>query len=119
MGQIKNIKLHIVTDIKNKLKKSLTLSFMAATTPVNPNAPVTKAADTTPGGGGGDTKSVQDLTVFVENLLGSMQEKFQTMSDQILSRMDEMGNRIDELEKNIDDLMQQAGIEESASPIDK
>jgi len=78
-----------------------------------------KSTESTPGGGGGDTKSVQDLTVFVENLLGSMQEKFQTMSDQILSRMDEMGNRIDELEKNIDDLMQQAGIEDSANHIDK
>ena len=54
----------------------------------------------------------------MENLLGSMQEKFQTMSDQILSRMDEMGNRIDELEKNIDDLMQQAGIEDDGH-IDK
>lgn len=65
-----------------------------------------------------DAKNVQDLTVFVENLLSSMQEKFQAMSDQILSRMDEMGGRIDELEKNIDSLMQQAGIEDDGH-IDK
>jgi len=84
---------------------------MAATTPSGATTPGKPEAGTP---GGGDTKSVQDLTVFVENLLGSMQEKFQTMSDQILSRMDEMGNRIDDLEKNIDDLMQQAGIEDSA-----
>ena len=55
---------------------------------------------------------MEDLTLFVEQLLGNMQDKFQTMSDNILSRMDDMGARIDELEKNIGDLMEQAGIEE-------
>eukprot|EP00111_Clytia_hemisphaerica_P020579 TCONS_00060602-protein len=59
-----------------------------------------------------EPKNVQDLTVFVENLLSTMQDKFQAMSDQILTRMDDMGGRIDELEKNIGDLMQQAGIED-------
>ncbi|XP_004206773.1 heat shock factor-binding protein 1 [Hydra vulgaris] len=83
---------------------------------MEPQSPVTlnKPAPLSPSG---ETKNVQDLTIFVENLLGTLQEKFQTMSDGILSRMDEMGNRIDELEKNIGELMQQAGIEDN--PIDK
>jgi len=60
-----------------------------------------------------DPKNVEDLTVFVENLLGQMQDKFQLMSDNILTKMDEMGSRIDELESNITELMQQAGIEDA------
>ena len=43
---------------------------MAATTPSGATTPGKPEAGTP---GGGDTKSVQDLTVFVENLLGSMQ----------------------------------------------
>lgn len=77
----------------------------------SPSVPSNKALPLSPSASG-DPKNVQDLTAFVENLLGSMQEKFQTMSEQILARMDEMGNRIDDLEKNIGDLMHQAGIED-------
>ncbi|OCT82405.1 hypothetical protein XELAEV_18024934mg [Xenopus laevis] len=80
-----------------------------------------------------DPKTVQDLTVVVQNLLQQMQDKFQTMSDQIIGRnillvtfllarlyrsfsltklLDDMSTRIDDLEKNIADLMTQAGVEE-------
>ncbi|XP_050100136.1 heat shock factor-binding protein 1 [Anopheles aquasalis] len=58
-----------------------------------------------------DPKNMQELTVYVQNLLQNVQDKFQTMSDQIISRIDDMGTRIDDLEKNIADLMQQAGVE--------
>ena len=43
----------------------------------------------------------QDLTVFVQNLLGQMQSRFQQMSDSIIGRIDEMGARIDDLEHSI------------------
>ncbi|CAH2324065.1 Heat shock factor-binding 1 [Pelobates cultripes] len=64
-----------------------------------------------------DPKTVQDLTVVVQNLLQQMQDKFQTMSDQIIGRnilLQDFANitRIDDLEKNIADLMTQAGVEE-------
>ncbi|OCT84503.1 hypothetical protein XELAEV_18022656mg [Xenopus laevis] len=76
-----------------------------------------------------DPKTVQDLTVVVQNLLQQMQDKFQTMSDQIIGRnilllyrsfsltklLDDMSTRIDDLEKNIADLMTQAGVEEEES----
>eukprot|EP01083_Nonionella_stella_P075612 205618_1 len=51
-----------------------------------------------------------DLAVFVQDLLGKMQERFKTMSDSIIGRIDEMGTRIDDLEKSIGDLMTQSGI---------
>ena len=59
-----------------------------------------------------DPKSVQDLTVFVQQILQDMQGKFQNMSDGIVTRIDDMGGRIDELEKNIAELLAQAGIDE-------
>lgn len=59
-----------------------------------------------------DPKSVQDLTVFVQQILHDMQGKFQNMSDGIVTRIDDMGGRIDELEKNIAELLAQAGIDE-------
>merc|ERR1712189_166396 len=59
-----------------------------------------------------DPKSVQDLTVFVQNLVQQMQDKFQTISDQVLVRIDEMGKRVDELEQNIGNLMKQAEMDE-------
>uniref|UniRef100_A0A8C4QM30 Heat shock factor binding protein 1 n=1 Tax=Eptatretus burgeri TaxID=7764 RepID=A0A8C4QM30_EPTBU len=34
----------------------------------------------------GDSKSLQEATAAVENILQQMQEKFQAMSDQILNR---------------------------------
>ncbi|XP_058450564.1 heat shock factor-binding protein 1 [Malaya genurostris] len=58
-----------------------------------------------------DPKNMQELTIYVQNLLQNVQDKFQTMSDQIISRIDDMGTRIDDLEKSITDLMQQAGVE--------
>uniref|UniRef100_U5EGE9 Heat shock factor-binding protein 1 n=1 Tax=Corethrella appendiculata TaxID=1370023 RepID=U5EGE9_9DIPT len=58
-----------------------------------------------------DPKNMQELTIYVQNLLQNVQDKFQTMSDQIITRIDEMGNRIDDLEKSIADLMTQAGVE--------
>ncbi|EDW29047.1 GL19504 [Drosophila persimilis] len=58
-----------------------------------------------------DPKNMQELTIYVQNLLQNVQDKFQTMSDQIITRIDDMGNRIDDLEKSIADLMNQAGIE--------
>ncbi|ALC38500.1 CG5446 [Drosophila busckii] len=58
-----------------------------------------------------DPKNMQELTVYVQNLLQNVQDKFQTMSDQIITRIDDMGNRIDDLEKSIADLMNQAGVE--------
>lgn len=58
-----------------------------------------------------DPKNMQELTIYVQNLLQNVQDKFQTMSDQIISRIDDMGTRIDDLEKSIADLMQQAGVE--------
>lgn len=58
-----------------------------------------------------DPKNMQELTIYVQNLLQNVQDKFQTMSDQIITRIDDMGNRIDDLEKSIADLMNQAGVE--------
>jgi len=49
----------------------------------------------------GDPQSTQDLTIFVQNLLGQMQTRFQNMSDGIIGKIDEMGARIDDLEKNV------------------
>ncbi|CAG0898303.1 unnamed protein product [Cyprideis torosa] len=60
-----------------------------------------------------DPKNMQELTQFVQTLLGQMQDRFQNMSSQILGRIDDMGARIDDLEKNIADLMTQAGVEEA------
>lgn len=54
----------------------------------------------------------EDLTVFVQNLLGQMQDRFSQMSESILGRIDEMGKRIDELEQSIGDLMEETEIEE-------
>ncbi len=50
---------------------------------------------------GQEVPQPQDLTVFVQNLLGQMQGRFQQMSDSIISRIDEMGARIDDLEHSI------------------
>eukprot|EP01039_Chlorochromonas_danica_P003197 gene3197-3500_t len=62
--------------------------------------------------------NAQDLTIFVQNLLEQMQQRFHQMSSSIVGRIDEMGNRIDDLEKSIADLMQQAGIDTKAPPTD-
>mmetsp|Transcript_35502 Transcript_35502/g.70552 ORF Transcript_35502/g.70552 Transcript_35502/m.70552 type:complete len:82 (-) Transcript_35502:125-370(-) len=56
-------------------------------------------------------ENAQDLTIFVQNLLEQMQQRFNQMSTSIIGRIDEMGNRIDDLEKSIGDLMQQAGVD--------
>ena len=50
---------------------------------------------------GQEVPQPQDLTVFVQNLLGQMQTRFQQMSDSIIGRIDEMGARIDDLEHSI------------------
>jgi heat shock factor-binding protein 1 len=50
---------------------------------------------------GQEVPQPQDLTVFVQNLLGQMQSRFQQMSDSIIGRIDEMGARIDDLEHSI------------------
>ena len=50
---------------------------------------------------GQEVPQPQDLTVFVQNLLGQMQGRFQQMSDSIIGRIDEMGARIDDLEHSI------------------
>eukprot|EP00285_Hemiselmis_virescens_P009379 CAMPEP_0173377080 /NCGR_PEP_ID=MMETSP1356-20130122/269_1 /TAXON_ID=77927 ORGANISM="Hemiselmis virescens, Strain PCC157" /NCGR_SAMPLE_ID=MMETSP1356 /ASSEMBLY_ACC=CAM_ASM_000847 /LENGTH=72 /DNA_ID=CAMNT_0014329689 /DNA_START=79 /DNA_END=297 /DNA_ORIENTATION=- len=63
-------------------------------------------------------QNTQDLTVFVQNLLGQMQQRFQDMSDAIIQRIDDMGGRIDELEKSIGELMTQAGIDEATPAIE-
>ncbi|XP_078488744.1 heat shock factor-binding protein 1-like [Ciona intestinalis] len=60
-----------------------------------------------------DPKSVQDLTVFVQEVLNEMQGKFQNMSENIVQRIDDMGGRIDDLEKNIAELLAQAGVDET------
>ena len=75
------------------------------------------AADATAAAAGGaestdPVQNAQDLTVFVQNLLGQMQSRFQQMSEAIITRIDDMGGRIDDLEKSIGDLMTQAGAEE-------
>eukprot|EP01033_Poteriospumella_lacustris_P012818 gene12819-9164_t len=59
--------------------------------------------------------NAQDLTIFVQNLLEQMQQRFNQMSTTIIGRIDDMGGRIDELEKSIADLMQQAGIDAKGS----
>ena len=59
-----------------------------------------------------DPANVQDLTVFVQQVLKEMQGKFQSMSDNIVTRIDDMGSRIDDLEKNISELLAQAGVDE-------
>mmetsp|Transcript_15393 Transcript_15393/g.21067 ORF Transcript_15393/g.21067 Transcript_15393/m.21067 type:complete len:80 (-) Transcript_15393:156-395(-) len=60
-------------------------------------------------------ENAQDLTIFVQNLLEQMQQRFNQMSTSIIGRIDEMGNRIDDLERSIADLMQQAGIDAKAA----
>lgn len=57
-------------------------------------------------------ENAQDLTIFVQNLLEQMQQRFNQMSTSIIGRIDDMGGRIDDLEKSISDLMSQAGIEQ-------
>ena len=39
-------------------------------------------------------ESAQDLTVFVQNLLEQMQQRFNQMSSSIIGRIDEMGERL-------------------------
>lgn len=68
-------------------------------------------ADSEAGGKEAVPENAQDLTIFVQNLLEQMQNRFNQMSTSIIGRIDEMGNRIDDLEKSINDLMQQAGID--------
>uniref|UniRef100_A0A0K8TND2 Heat shock factor-binding protein 1 n=1 Tax=Tabanus bromius TaxID=304241 RepID=A0A0K8TND2_TABBR len=58
-----------------------------------------------------EPKNMEELTLYVQNLLQNIQDRFQIMQDQIISRIDDMGNRIDDLEKSIADLMNQAGVE--------
>lgn len=53
----------------------------------------------------------QDLSVVIQTVLQTTQDRFQMLSDQILHRIDEMSKRLDDLEKNIVDLMNQAGVE--------
>ena len=62
-----------------------------------------------------DPKSVQDLTVFVQQILQDMQGKFQNMSDGIITRIDDMGERIDDLERNIAEILAQAGVDGDSS----
>jgi len=57
-------------------------------------------------------ENAQDLTIFVQNLLEQMQQRFNQMSTSIIGRIDDMGTRIDDLEKSITDLMSQAGIDQ-------
>jgi heat shock factor-binding protein 1 len=52
-------------------------------------------------------ENAADLTIFVQNLLEQMQQRFNQMSSTIINRIDDMGNRIDDLEKSIADLMTQ------------
>ncbi|CAA7401124.1 unnamed protein product [Spirodela intermedia] len=66
----------------------------------------------------GDQKqSTADMTVFVQNLLGQMQSRFQTMSNSIgkvhlnCRVLDEMGSRIGELEQSINNLKAEMGVE--------
>ncbi|XP_078437603.1 heat shock factor binding protein [Wolffia australiana] len=76
---------------------------------------------------GEQRQSAADMTVFVQNLLGQMQSRFQTMSDSIVQKIDEMGSRIDELEQSINNLKAEMGVENepatekspSAEPITK
>lgn len=82
---------HRMTDLRNEMDSDLDQNYS-----LNSNA---------------DPKNMQELTIYVQNLLQNVQDKFQTMSDQIITRIDDMGNRIDDLEKSIADLMNQAGIE--------
>ena len=63
-------------------------------------------------------ENAQDLTIFVQNLLEQMQNRFNQMSSSIIGRIDEMGNRIDDLEKSISELMAQAGIDAEKMPQD-
>lgn len=63
-------------------------------------------------------ENAQDLTIFVQNLLEQMQNRFNQMSTSIIGRIDEMGTRIDDLEKSITDLMTQAGIDAEKMPQD-
>jgi len=71
-------------------------------------------------GGGKESvpENAQDLTIFVQNLLEQMQNRFNQMSSSIIGRIDEMGNRIDDLEKSISELMSQAGIDAEKMPQD-
>ena len=62
-----------------------------------------------------DPQSVQELTVFVQQILQDMQGKFQNTSDNIVSRMEDMGERIDDLEKNIAEILAQAGVDGDSS----
>ncbi|KAH7578364.1 hypothetical protein JRO89_XS01G0372900 [Xanthoceras sorbifolium] len=89
-------------------------------------------------------QSTADMTVFVQNLLQQMQNRFQTMSDSIVTKnilfpyvefdvkimlkwgffgvlnfnvLDEMGGRINELEQSINDLRAEMGVEGSPSPL--
>merc|ERR1712142_579870 len=59
MGQIKNIKLHIVTDIKgvNSTKPSHILTVGAVTTVVAPNSNSNNVSDATPSSGGKHSSS--------------------------------------------------------------
>jgi heat shock factor-binding protein 1 len=68
--------------------------------------------------GGAVPENAQDLTIFVQNLLEQMQNRFNQMSTSIIGRIDEMGNRIDDLEKSITELMNQAGMDASKLPQD-
>ena len=52
-------------------------------------------------------ENAADLTIFVQNLLEQMQQRFNQMSSTIINRIDDMGSRIDDLEKSIADLMSQ------------
>ncbi|CAA6668600.1 unnamed protein product [Spirodela intermedia] len=64
-------------------------------------------------------QSTADMTVFVQNLLLQMQNRFQAMSESIISKnilfLIEMGTRIDELEQSINDLKAEMGTDGSSA----
>ncbi|VDB86693.1 unnamed protein product [Peniophora sp. CBMAI 1063] len=52
-----------------------------------------------------DISSPHELTAFVENILGDLDEKFDNMSSQLLERMRQMSDRVDALEASIQDII--------------
>ncbi len=67
-----------------------------------------------------DMESAQELTNFVKNVLGQMNERFTSMTENIVNRIDEMNDRLTDLEQTVSQLIDESNaLENSNLPKEK
>jgi heat shock factor-binding protein 1 len=58
-----------------------------------------------------------DTAKAVQQLLETMQQRFQGLSESIINRIDAMGNRIDDLERSIKKMTDEQNANSSSPPV--